>query len=510
MAIVAAISWCWATASGAVPLDTAGDESGRLLQAYTVATPHGIVHEVANWRSWTEIHPPGDIAFRATLNMLVGTVTNDPDTLVRVNQASATILVVIGVAGIAYGLKAVDVTSVAVFLGLALPSAAVIYVAHHTLGENLALALVGIGTGLALRGTTVIGGLVIGLAGAVRPEVALVFSSVAVVPLGVRLSRRAGELVILAAAPAICITLLTEFAGARSYASLRLFRARSVFDVAVRGEGPTVYWGLGIRPWVAIVLSIAVVAAGARIQIPVFSPGRLLIAAWMVWSLVFAAMAARGAIPTQVRTYVALHLLGALALAVASSEVLTSWRPSGAQLASAVAAIAIGGAIISAREARHEWSRDYPADVAAVNTFLAGFGERGILTDWMWWREWSFGVYATNVGGDVCNYYMCTTGTDATPSWELTVGLTPVEVDRLTAAWRFVDRDPPALIGMFTEASYDAWRAWERGGNLEVLSSFVRPLLEKDGECFRTVTGLIYARYCPAFSSGRYVILSRQ
>jgi hypothetical protein len=63
---------------------------------------------------------------------------------------------------------------------------------------------------------------------------------------------------------------------------------------------------------------------------------------------------------------------------------------------------------------------------------------------------------------------------------------------------------------MFTDEAYEDWRSWERRAHPEVLSSFVRPLIDADGECFTTAAGLPPARYCPVFRSGRYVLLERQ
>ena len=83
--------------------------------------------------------------------MLAGSAFDDPEGLVRANQAMATILVITGVAAIAYGLRALSGVAVAVFLGILLPSASVIYVAHHALAENLALALVGLGVACLFR-----------------------------------------------------------------------------------------------------------------------------------------------------------------------------------------------------------------------------------------------------------------------------------------------------------------------------------------------------------------------
>jgi hypothetical protein len=507
-AVIAAASWSWSTVSGSVPLEVAGDESGRILESYAAATPGGVLNVLTSWDAWTWIHPPGDVAFRATLNMVAGTIVDDPTDLVRVNQAAATLLLMSGVAGVVVGLRALSGSAVAVFLGLSIPSASVIYVAHHALSENLAIALVGLGSGLILTGRSTAAGVVVGLAAVVRPEAALVFATLAAVPFAARQYRRAMAFALFATLPAVAHVALTALVGEQSYASVDLFRHRSVFEVAFSGVGPKVYWGMGIWPWLGAAVASAVLAAGVRVRVPMLSAGRLLVGGWVSWTLVFAWMAARGAIPTQIRTYVVLHLFGAVAIAVATHEVLARCRPVTSQIVTAVAAVAVGLAVVASAQTRREWRDVYPSDVAAVNAFLSTRANGGgILTDWMAWREWTAGVYATEPGGEVCNYLLCTSGTNSVPPTEMTAQLTSSEVRRLTQAWQFVDGAPPRLIAMFNDGGYAGWRAWEKAAHPEVLSSFVRPLLVADGDCFRTVPGLPPTRYCPVLTADRYVVL---
>jgi hypothetical protein len=197
-----------------------------------------------------------------------------------------------------------------------------------------------------------------------------------------------------------------------------------------------------------------------------------------------------------------------LAIAVAAHEVLVLSRRRISRIVMVVATLAVGTAVVASAETRRDWRAAYPTDAEAINGFLADHPDGGgILTDWMWWREWSAGVYATEPGGRVCNYSLCTTGTERQPPSALTAPLTSVEARRLTQSWQFVDAAPPTLIVMLTDKGYAAWRTWERHGNPEVLSSFVRPLLVAEGDCFRTVRGLPPTRYCPVFTAGRYVVL---
>ena len=64
----------------------------------------------------------------------------------------------------------------------------------------------------------------------------------------------------------------------------------------------------------------------------------------------------------------------------------------------------------------------------------------------------------------------------------------------------------PVALGVATVATF---AAWEADGNPDVLSSFVRPLLVPDGECFATTAGLPTARYCRVLDQGRFVVLGR-
>jgi hypothetical protein len=222
-------------------------------------------------------------------------------------------------------------------------------------------------------------------------------------------------------------------------------------------------------------------------------------------------MAARGAIPPHVRTYVALHALGAVALAVAAHEVLARWQPAAVRIVALTASAAVILAGVASASTRREWRDAYPRDVAAVNAFLGNRGNRdGLLTDWMWWREWTVGVYGTDPGGDVSNYVLCSRGTNRIPPASVTAGRSAIEVERLTRAWQFVDAAPPRFVAMFNDDAYVNWRAWEQRADPEVLSSFVRPLLSLSGGCFVTVDGLPRARYCPVLSTGRFTVLERE
>jgi hypothetical protein len=509
-AAAVAASWCWATLSGSVPLGVAGDESGRLLESYVSATPGGIIRLLTHRDAWIGLHPPGDVAFRAGANIVLGAVIHDPTVLVRVNQFLSTVLVVVGFAGISLGLRKLGVNAVVVFLGLAVPSAAVVYVAHHALGENLAIALVGIGTACLFRDRYIAGGILVGLAGLVRPEIALVFATLAVIPLAAREIKRCVVFATVAVGPALAQTLGAELVGT-SYTSVDLFAHRSALDVGFRGAGPQVYWGLGVRPWVALIATVVIVVGGVRARVSWRSAGRLLLAGWLSWSMVFVVMAARGAIPPQIRTYVVLHVFGALALAVAASELMTTWRPVSSRVLAVVASAIIVLAGIAAVTTRGEWRAAYPRDVAAVSRFLADHHyEGGVLTDWMWWREWTVGVYGIEPGGEVCNYALCSETSSGVPPPAMTSRLSAIETERLTRAWRYVAKSSPRFVAMFNRKAYLEWRRWEKRAHPEVLSSFVRPLFTRDRQCFVTVRGLPAARYCPVFTAGRFVVLEHE
>ena len=349
--------------------------------------------------------------------------------------------------------------------------------------------------------------MLIGTAGLVRPEFGLVFATLVVVPIAARQYRSAFLFLSAAAGPALMQTLTSEVFGQRAYISIQLFASRPVVDVAFSDSGPTVYWGLGIWPWIGAAAAGVLIYAGGR-RVALLSAGRLLILGWVGWSLAFAWFAPRGAIPTQIRTYLALHVLGALALAVAGHEVLDG-KPWAIRIVAGCAAMSVILAMVVASDNRADWQATYPKDVQAVTALMVESGGGRVLTDWMWWREWTVGVYASEPGGDICNYGLCTTRTDSSPPANLTSGLTEVEANRLTRAWQYVNEAPPRFIVMFDDETYVKWRAWEKVGNPEVLSSFVRPLLRSDGSCFMTVVGLPSVKYCPVLATGRYVVLER-
>ncbi len=508
VAAVVAASWILATARGAVPIALTGDESGRLLEGYARATPSAFIRFVTDMGSWTEIHPPLDVAFRSLVNMVLGQLIDDPGQLIRANQTIATLFAVTAVAALCVGLQRFGTTAVIIFLAFGVPSASLMYIAHHAVAESMAIGLAGIGGAMLMRDRFVAGGVVVGIAGLVRPEVALVFATLGVIPLESRRFRRAVTFAALAAGPAVVHTAIVELGGSSSYATVRLWADRPVLDVAFAGIGPKVYWGLGIAPWVGLAAAVVVIVVGVVKGVPPLSSGRLLLAGWMFWSLVFAYFAAKGAIPTHARTYVPVHLLGAVALGVSTHEVAGGRRSVTTALTLVVVAI-LAAVLPASATARAEWRSANPADLEAVNGFFARSGGGTVLTDWMRWREWTAALYSIEPGGDVCNYGLCTSGSGATPPPALIAGLTDVEVERLTQAWRFLDDGSVRFIAMLNDDEYAKWRTWEAGAHPDVLSSFVRPLLIREGACFSTTAGLPHQSFCPVFESGRFVVLER-
>ena len=243
-------------------------------------------------------------------------------------------------------------------------------------------------------------------------------------------------------------------------------------------------------------------------RLPLVTAGRLLLAGWVAWSLIFAWFAAEGAIPIHIRIYAVLHLLGALAVAVAVYEVVGD-RQRIATAVTAAAAVALLVAIPATETTRDEWRSAYPGDVAAVNAFLANSGGGAILTDWMWWREFTVALFASTPGGAAWNYANCPAEWPTAPPATLTNGLTDVEAGRLTNAWKFLASEDARFIVMLDDAEYRKWLVWEAEDNAQLLSSFVRPLLTRDGGCYATMAGLPAATFCPVFDHGRYIVLER-
>jgi hypothetical protein len=189
------------------------------------------------------------------------------------------------------------------------------------------------------------------------------------------------------------------------------------------------------------------------------------------------------------------------------AEVVGDRRRVAAALSVAAAAVLVVAGVGSAGT-RDQWREGYPGDVAAVNAFFADSGGGAVLTDWMWWREWTVALYAIGPGGEVCNYALCRAPVGEVPP-SLTAGLTDAEVERLAASWRFLDSGEVRFIVMLDDLSYAEWLTWEVEGNPEVLSSFVRPLLAHEGVCFTTTAGLQPMQFCPVVDHGRFVVLER-
>lgn len=512
-------------AAGHVALSYVGDEAARLLISYGFSTPGDLAGFLADRDAWLTIHPPGDFAFKAVVNQVAGVVVDGSAEFVRLHKAIAALAVIGGLAlagvGLATGLSRL---AAAVFLALAAASAPLVYTAHHAVAEGPAVLLVGLAALIVLREPwdrrlgVLVAASPLALAGLFRVEAALVFSTLAVIPL-VRGRWRAAFLFgIVAAGPTLLLTLATELlTGEVTYASVRPFAGRDLWKLLIDARLARFLWGLGILPWFGVALAAALAVVVFRYRRRRWKAGLALAVGWAGWCLGFVWLITLGVIPQQERVFVFPALLGALAVAWLADAAVVREGGRSAVLAAVAVAIAVTAlltwrGLIELPRTYDAWDRRVPVEAAEVNAFLARqhAPDDTVLLDWMWWWEWPAGVYAaTPPDDDVCNYLVCPVTGAGEPPGEVLTGLSPIEVERLSRAWEFTASRSPAYIVMLTDAVYADWLAYQRS-NPEELSSFARPLLAADGDCFVTTAGLPAARYCPALANDRYLVLARQ
>lgn len=522
-----ASAWIWATATGGVKLGYLGDEAARLLMSYEYSSPAELAEFLSSRGSWLTIHPPGDFAFKATANMVFDVFITNPERSIRLHKTLSAFSVIGGMALIGLGLAVrVSRLAAAVFVTLAATSAAVIYAAHHALAEGPTVLLIGFAVFLVLRepwdssSGTIAAAIPVALAGLFRPEAAIVFASLALLPLVRRRWRSALLFGAVAVGPTLALMLATEMLTSDvTYATVRPFAGQDIWLLLTDGRLTRLVWGLGIVPWLGIVLivTLGVVVTGGR-RTHWALPALAVSLAWVFWGFCFLLLIAIGVIHQQERAFVFPVLIGALGIALLAGTIIERTNARWALMWSLVVAVAASSLLawrgLADLPGRYEdWDRQVPVEAAEVNDYLAAMSAAGgdVLLDWMWWWEWPAGVYASLPGlpSDVCNYLVCTKGSDSVPPAELTADLSAIEVERLAQAWGFVAASSPDHIVMMTDDRYQSWLIAQRR-NPQELSSFVRPLLHSDGECYTAHSGLPSARYCPVLINGRYVVLERQ
>ncbi|MGA9597371.1 MAG: hypothetical protein WBV06_14520, partial [Acidimicrobiia bacterium] len=320
-----ALSWLVALVIGRVPLDYLGDEAARLLFSYEVSTPRSLASYLLSSEAWTQIHPPGDAAFKGLLNWVARVVIDSPAGFIEVHRVAGWLCVIAGLLLIVVGVwRRFGIRAAIVFGALAVTSTPIINIAHHAFGENLATLLVGLAVFRVLTHPimrprdAILGALPVAAASVVRPEAAVVFAGLALVPLLERKWWSAFAFAVVSVAPVMLITALIELtSNAESYVSIRRFSRVPFFDVVIDERMREIIWGMGVFPFLGVAVLLLAAYTLVRRSLTL---GVLLTAGWLMSAVLFTSEIAVGAIHRQERAYVFPALFGLLALAALGSD----------------------------------------------------------------------------------------------------------------------------------------------------------------------------------------------
>jgi len=348
-------------------------------------------------------------------------------------------------------------------------------------------------------------------AGVVRPEAAVVFAALAVVPLVDRHWKAAAVLIVVSTAPVVLVTGLIELtSNAESYASIRRFPTVGFIDVITDVRMREIIWGLGVFPYLGLAVVVGTTVQMVRGRVTV---GVLLGVAWVFFAALFTFQISVGAVHQQERAYVFPALLGVVAAGALLGDVNWPAYRAARGLPVLVAGIALlnGWTVWATMYPR--WETRVPEDareVAAVLNDRSG-GDDAVLLDWMWWQEWRVAIYSSEPGlpGGYCNYSVCPATPDASVREAVdTDGLDGDGRERLAAAAAFLRDERPRHIVRFSDRRYEEWLTWRRSQT--PMPSFVMPLLVDDGPCVRTLDELGGERYCRLLENDSYVVLELQ
>ncbi len=518
MIVGVVVSWSVGLFLGRVPLDYLGDEAARLLFSYEASNPRDLFGVLTSRESWTSIHPPGDTVFKGVLNLLAQPLLDRPSSFVLLHQIGAWASTVGGVSFLAAGAcRRWGPQPGVLVAGLAIAGSPIAYVAHHAVGEAFAVLLVGVGSFLVLTrrqwtvGAAALVALPFAAAGIVRPEAAVVFSALAIVPLVERHWRASAALLAVSVSPVVLATGLIELtSNEESYASIRRFPTVGIVDVVTDARMREIIWGLGVFPYLGLVVIVGAIVQLVRGRVTV---GVLLAAAWVVFAALFTQQISVGAVHRQERAYVFPALLGVVAAGALLEHVDWSGHQRVRLLSAFVAGVVLFNGWTVWATMYPRWESRVPEDAREVAALLNDRSDRddAVLLDWMWWQEWRVAVYASEPGlpGGYCNYSECPTASDPGLRGVLdTDGLDSEAQDRLVAAAAFLRDERPRHIVYFSDRRYDDWLVWRRSQT--PFPSFVMPLLVDDGWCRRALEELGGERYCPRLENDSYVVLERQ
>lgn len=511
------LSWLVGILTDRVPLDYLGDEAARLLFSYEASTPTDLVSFLSMSDSWVDVHPPGDAVFKGIINWAGGTVIDSPSGFVRLHQLAAWASVASGIGIMAHGVRRRwGLVHATLFLALAVAGSPSAYVAHHAIGEAFATLLVALAVHRVLTvpmerpREAVVAALPLLLVTQARPEAAVVFTGLAVIPLLERRWLSATVFAVVSTVPFVIVTALIELtSGDETYASIRRFPEIAFLEVVTDERMREIIWGFGVVPFAGVAIVGMTINGLRRSRI---TPGSALGLAWVAGAVVFTAQIAIGAIHQQERAFLFPALFGIIALAALIGE---QPRPDWVTMIvlAVVSILALSASYTQWSSTYQRWSDRVPPETVAASDLLSERSEKSdaILLDWLWWQEWRVAVYASQPGlaGPYCNYFRCLTEVDQPLlDSDLTAGLDPDSVTRITNAAAFLRSEQPQHIVMFSEQRYEEWLAWR--ASQDPFPSFVQPLLEPDGECMRSLPALGAASYCPILSNDHIIVLERQ
>jgi hypothetical protein len=506
------ILWVNQLLTGRVHASYIGDETSRIFQSYAISTPTNLVRYLIDPETWARIHPPGDFAFKAMVNMVVWPIFESPSMLIRSHQILAWVCVVLAMLAVADGLyRRWSIEAALMFSLLWLSASPVVYIAHHAVGEALALPLIG----LAVRSAFLIDWgdrtsvvkvslLAVGVT-VVRPEGVLLLGALGLLGLPQKHYRNVALYSSLTALPLVLFLGWGRVAGGESYLNIRRFPERSVGWMLTDSRLREILFGAGVFPFAMVgvlVLAVFVIAGTKKM-----TEGVALTVGSLSLITFFAYQIGVGAIHMQERAYVFPAMLGLVAFSVLFAEwgTIKPVVARGGVWLSVI--VAIAGLLGVFKTTYVEWRNAIPLAVIQMEEELERRVQPGdaVLFDFMWWWEFDLAIYASEPGlsTPICNYFRCRFELDGSSASISRDTRMYENIGRKATAGLFLEREQPKYIAMLSETALGEWET-----NHE--SSFLMPHFRSDSaSCLRTMDGLVGALYCPVRRNGKFALYER-
>lgn len=513
--VVTVVVWAVHVLRREILLDFVGDEAGRLVLSYSTSDPASVVERVFDLDSWRRLHPPGDAALKGLYSWMMGPFVDAPGDYVLAHQVFALVTVVGGIVFMAMGLgQRVGRFPAALFAVVASASVPVVYVAHHMVGEAPATLFGGVAAWAVLRSPVVsrrdavIAAVALICCGALRPEGAAVFGTLAVLPLMRRQWKVAVGLAASAVSAAVFTTLLIELSRLpESYATIRRFPTRPFVEVVTDDRMSELLWGLGLYPFLGVALAGLAVWSLHRRQA---LDGVALAAGWCAWAVIFTSQIAVGAIHQQERAYVFPAYLGLLAAALMVAPLgqrTARWDRSRVVFAVAATVLAVMSLSSTVSSTYPAWARRVPGPAIEVADYIEANFESGdtILADWLWWQEWRIVAHAVVPGlpDEYCTRYRCPVSNETEDLTD--PSFVTGHADRTARAATFLREQQPRFVLVMTDEHLVRWNEYSDGRQ----PSFVRPQFHVEGSCWSLVPEVGEGTWCETLRNGSYLVLER-